>query len=380
MKALNFRRFVLAIFLVAIFVGTAFADKGVFNAKVTPDETFVNEPTTVTVTAEIGSENLYISSVRAYKTTADGKPIALLGQMYDDGTHGDATEADTIFTMQFTVNEPVKSTIYVRVTAAYRRERNRYLSPVMKINIFEHLAPGAPAEHANTLHNVKQNFNSYLTTMTPEDAKQKVLEDILNDPSVSDATLSGNTISVQFTDGTWGMITLEDPDVPSQGSGSALPPNTLPENSQYPTSDNLLIYAPFHSSSVLLGLVHPFQPLDNYAKTHFAESVFMEFSPKPPVITADSSASLDLVKLWGDYGTVIVNTHGGYLEIGGHKYVVIGTGTTVVKNPSMEIELDLKSNRIITTDKKVYAFLPSYITKRAKPMKNTFFGLERAIH
>jgi transposase-like protein len=35
--------------------------------------------------------------------------------MYDDGTHGDATEADTIFTMQFTVNEPVKSTIYVRV-------------------------------------------------------------------------------------------------------------------------------------------------------------------------------------------------------------------------------------------------------------------------
>ncbi|WDN90903.1 hypothetical protein BuS5_03874 [Desulfosarcina sp. BuS5] len=371
MKGTNFRRFFLAIFLVVIFVGSAFADKGVFNAKVTPDEAFVNEPTTVTVTAEIGSENLYISSVRAYKTTADGKPIAFLGQMYDDGTHGDAIEADTIFTMQFTVNEPVKSTIYVRVTAAYRRDRNRYLSPVMKINIFEHLAPDAPAEHANTLNNVKQNFNSYLTTMTPEDAKQKALEDVLNDPYVSDATLSGNTISVQFTDGTWGMITLEDPDVPSEGAGNAIPPNELPSNAKYPGNDNLLIFAPFYSA--------PKTEIPNYAKNRFANSVFMEFTLNSPAITKDSAASLENVKSWGDFGTVILNGHGGYITIKGHKYVAIATGTPTTQTND-EIEKDLQPTddsppRIITTDKKVYAFLPSYITKRAKPMKNTFFWL-----
>lgn len=367
MKILNLRRFFLAIFIVIIFAGVALADKGVFNAKVIPDETFVNEPTTVTVTAEIGSENLYISSVRAYKTTADGRPIALLGQMYDDGTHGDATESDTIFTTQFTVNEPIETIIYVRVTAAYRRDRNRYLSPVMKINIFDHLAPDAPAEHANTLNNVKQNFNSYLATMSPEAAKAKALEDVLNDPSVSDATLSGNNISVQFTDGTWGMITLEDPNVPSEGAGSAIPPNQLPSDAKYPGNDKVLIFAPFYSA--------PKIEIPNYAKNRFQNSVFMGFSFNSPPITKDSAASLENVKLWGDYGAVILNGHGGYLTVNGSNYVAIATGTAVTNNPSREIKLDLKSHRIITTDKKVYAFLPSYITKKAKSMKNTIFWL-----
>ena len=125
------RKFSIFLFLLIFFLATfAYADKGVFNVTSEPNETYINTPTTITIIAEIGSEDLYISSVAAYKTTESGKPIVRLGQMYDDGTHGDAIEADTIFTMQFEVNEPVDQKIYAMVTAAYSRDRRRYLSQV----------------------------------------------------------------------------------------------------------------------------------------------------------------------------------------------------------------------------------------------------------
>ena len=62
-------------FLFLFGVTIAYADKGVFNAKVSPDETFTNTATSIKISAEVGSENLYISSVTAYQTTQDGKPI-----------------------------------------------------------------------------------------------------------------------------------------------------------------------------------------------------------------------------------------------------------------------------------------------------------------
>lgn len=228
--------FLLMLFICLLSIN-AFADRGVFNAKVTPDETFINTPTIITVTAEVGAENLYISSVAAYEVDAMGKPKSYLCRMYDDGTHGDETEADTVFTCQFNVNKPAKINIYVRITAAYSGDRNRYLSPVMSVKIFEPLPNNAPAQHATTLNSTKQNFTNYLSTMDVESAKQKALQDVLNDSAVSDAKLIGNTISVKFKDGTWGIIILDDPTVPSEGSGSALPPNTLPDDAQYPGNE-----------------------------------------------------------------------------------------------------------------------------------------------
>ncbi len=80
---------ILALALVSL-AGPALADRGVFNAQVTPNEMLTaDSPVTVKVTAEIGSGNQYISSVKVYSTTATGQPLALLTQMYDDGTHGD---------------------------------------------------------------------------------------------------------------------------------------------------------------------------------------------------------------------------------------------------------------------------------------------------
>ena len=131
-----YRTAVIFLFLSMAFVSNAFADKGVFNAKITPHETFINTPTVVKITAEIGAENLHISSVNAYLTTKSGQPVALIGQMYDDGTHGDAVPADTIFTVEFSVNQPVEQELYYMVTAAYSADRNRYSSPVLNFTVW----------------------------------------------------------------------------------------------------------------------------------------------------------------------------------------------------------------------------------------------------
>lgn len=367
MKVSNFKKCFLAIFFVIIFIGTAFADKGVFNAKVTPDETFVNEPTTITITAEIGAENLYISSVRAYKTTADGKPIAFLGQMYDDGTHGDAIDADTIFTTQFIVNEPIETTVYVRITAAYRRDRNRYLGPVMPIKIYKEISDNTPGEHADTLKTIKNNFTSYLLAMSPEDAKRRVLEDTLNDPSVADAELSGDSISVIFNDGLRGIIILRDPTTPSKGSGAAIPPNDLPDNAKFPQNDSLLIFTPYYNT---------FHDDSEYAATRFSNSVFMTFTTQTPKVTSNSNASLDLVKHWGDYGAVIIDGHGGYWDYNGTKFVVVLTGSKV-NNPisDNQIKLDYAAGRILPSSDGFWGILPSFISKNANNMQNTFFWL-----
>ncbi len=370
MKATNFRRFFLAIFLIVIFVGSAFADKGVFNAKVTPDEAFVNEPTTVTVTAEIGSENLYISSVRAYQVDENGRPISFLCQMYDDGTHGDKVEADTIFTCQFTLDKPVESTFYVRVTAAYRRDRNRYLSPQLKIQIYEPLPEDLVENMRKDLQELKDSFLSYLGNMSLQEARQKIYEKALSNPNIISVDIDGGDLSIIYKGHLSGWISLYDPENPVDGIGDSVPLN-LPENYKSPGSDKLLIFAPGYSDS------SPQNQIADHAKNVFGNAAYIKFDPINPVITKDSSASLSLVKDWGQYGTIIIHTHGGYIvnPKSHKKEVVLKTGTRATYWKKIWYHFDLKANRIgITGDDRFY-FFPSYIKKHSSAMKNTFVYL-----
>ncbi len=355
-------RNILSIILI-VFVGNALADKGVFNPHLAPDEGFSDKETLVTVSAEIGAEDLHISSVSVYQTTPEGLPISRLGQMYDDGTHGDEREADTIFTTQFNVAEGFEGKMYVRVSAAYQRDRNRYLSPVMEITIYEPLPDNISVELSQEIQNIQNKFENYLISMSLKDASQKALQDALDNPDITSAELNGNIISIIYKNRIRGVIFLNDPSNPVKGSGSSVPPNTLPDNPKFPGNDKLLIFAPFYDADLKLDA--------NAAKSSFDNSVYMEFSPKPAVITKNSSASLDAVKTWGNYGTVIIDSHGGLW--GGE--VVISSGTTVNSANDTKYKLDLAAGRIGAGTSGVYAFYPSYITKHSGSMANTFFWL-----
>jgi len=363
--------------LVCIFIfwaGIAFADRGVFNAKVTPNETLTNTPTTIKVTAEIGSENLYISSVRAYQTSETGQPISQLCQMYDDGTHGDERPADTIFTCHVALNQSTESKFYVRVTAAYQGDRNRYLSPVLKVSIYEPMPEGAVEEIVSIVHNLEQNFNLYIQSVGIDTARQMALQDALNNPNVTSANLSGNTLAIVYRGRIRGIAFLNDPSVPTLQASIY----NLPQNSKTPGNNELLIFAPYYGDGITLDADH--------AQSRFDNSAFMQFVPDPPDITKDGNASLEVVKRWGDHGTVIIYGHGGFWN----DEVVIMTGTSVASflpdlalyfltgiiTPNIASFItDLVTGRVgLGADGRLGVY-PSFITKYNSPMKNTFFYL-----
>jgi len=356
-----------------LFSVNAFADRGVFNAKVIPDETSINTPTTITVTAEVGAENLYISSVAAYEVDAAGKPIAYLCRMYDDGTHGDETEADTVFTCQFSVYKPAATKTYVRVTAAYSRDRNRYLSSNMEINIYEPIPNETVNNAVSELQHIENNFSTYLNLYDVDTARQLVLQDALNNPSNTAAELCGDNLCTIYEDKIRGIAFLSDAINPTdQGSINV---SSLPANIKNPGNNKLLIYGPGYSNGQ--------DKIVDHAQTAFNNAAHMTFDPDPPVIMKDTNASLDLVNNWGDYGTVIIHTHGGYWSVGDQNSVVIVTGTTVndANNQTYAADLaqDLTTNpptlaRLGVSSNK-YVIYPSYITKHANSMKNTFFYL-----
>jgi len=130
--------FLTTISLVVALSHFAWAVQSVDWAKATPDGIFINEPTTVTVTAQVGVDpNLIPSSVSLIRYDSTGKPIANLGTLFDDGTHGDTLAGDNIFSSQVIFNEPALTTIYLKVSAAYRGTLKRTLSNFVAIPVLE---------------------------------------------------------------------------------------------------------------------------------------------------------------------------------------------------------------------------------------------------
>jgi len=70
--------------------------RGVFQAKIIPDEILINTPTDVTVSAEIGSVRDVQSVVLREAGSAISSPMA----MHDDGKNGDMRANDTVFSVQ----------------------------------------------------------------------------------------------------------------------------------------------------------------------------------------------------------------------------------------------------------------------------------------
>lgn len=346
----------------------AIADKGVFSSQLSVDELFVGEPTLITVSAEVGAEDLYINSVSLYETTAEGQPLQRLGSLNDDGINGDARPADTIFSMQFEVSENVATTRYFRVSAAYRGDRGRYLSPVLPVTVYEPIATSVFEDMLADLAALESAFHNYLLSMSLTEARLAVLGDAQANPNILTAELIDDDLSLLYAPGISGWVPLTDPDEILDAPGNSVP-TSLPADYKSPGNDKLLIFAPGYSDA------SPQDKIADHAKSQFDNAEFMEFDPNPVTITKDSAASLAVVKTWGNYGTVIMHTHGGYLnDSAGNKKVVLLTGTHSNLINYIANLLDIVAGRIGVSSGKFYIY-PSYITKHAASMQNTFFYL-----
>ncbi len=118
----------------ALALSPAHAVQRVESVVATPALLFVDTPTTVRFAARVApDDNLIATSVRLVRVTEDGRPVSVEATMFDDGTNGDTTPGDLIFTAEvpLLVSEP--SILRYRVSVAYLRTMRRTLSDIVLV-------------------------------------------------------------------------------------------------------------------------------------------------------------------------------------------------------------------------------------------------------
>jgi len=363
--------------------GLALADRGVFAPRTTPEEVLIHTNTIITIKAEIGGDPAHppiAGSIVVIETDSAGQPLRTVGPMYDDGTHGDETVADTVYATQFALNSQTPEKRYYRVSVAYSGVRNRYLSPLMQVDSYPEL-PATVAETAiSVFARLQRDFDSDVTSMGYAAASAKALAAAQADPNIGPANvnLSGPNLSLMFvaTDPATGyvfripgFVQLGDPaSAGTDGAGRSAPSN-LPPQYKSPGNDRLLIFGPGYNNA------DPQRGIVDHALNRFADPEYMSFDPLPVAAVTDADASLEMVKQWGDYGTVVMHTHGGLWTLNGSQQVVLVSGTPVTLWSQISYMFDLMANRIGIAGDGRFVFYPSFITRHSSNMKNTFFYL-----
>jgi hypothetical protein len=106
----------------------------------------INRPTLVVVTARIAEPTVIATGVTLLKTDGEGRTLATLGTMRDDGSNGDVIAGDRTFTARTSVNEPAVGVLHFRVSAAFRGVVRRTLSAPIVITLDPIPLPPPPGE------------------------------------------------------------------------------------------------------------------------------------------------------------------------------------------------------------------------------------------
>jgi hypothetical protein len=125
----------LLLSLAALLLCGAPALAGVIGAvAVSPQAIDAGVASAVTVSVSITDANYTAGSANVLRVRADGSSV-VLGAMRDDGLAGDAVAGDKIYTLRTTLNEPAAGTVQLQVSAAFRRELRRTLSPLVPLQV-----------------------------------------------------------------------------------------------------------------------------------------------------------------------------------------------------------------------------------------------------
>ena len=199
----NFLLFVMILLSSIPLTPVSFADKGIFQPKVVPDEIMKDRlPATVIVTAEIGDVPPNKVEVSLYQTLKDGHPVRLLCPMQINIKTG-------FFVGNFTISDKKDAALYSRITAVYN-DREAFNSPVQKVLLLDPLPKGSVPDLSGFLGDLKGKFLAYRMTHDLDTARNMVLKDARKNPDMK-ASLSGNDLSVLFKDKIRGIVSLDDP-------------------------------------------------------------------------------------------------------------------------------------------------------------------------
>jgi len=87
------------------------------------------DPTSVVVRAWLAADSSFIAgSVTLWRYDQNGNVLANLGQMFDDGTHGDQVTGDKVFTTTITLNEAGPAIVTLRASADIAPQQTVYSS------------------------------------------------------------------------------------------------------------------------------------------------------------------------------------------------------------------------------------------------------------
>jgi hypothetical protein len=158
--------------------------QGITAFTATPADSFVNTPTTITFRATIPPHpNLITTSANLQRLV--GTTWTNLGTMYNDGTHGDTSAGDNIYTAQATVNESQLGTISFRASVAYRGQLQRSFSNIINVNIVPPL--GLALESGSDFITIGQGFNQNVATIITLSKQSSGTVNVTNSVSVTPA-------------------------------------------------------------------------------------------------------------------------------------------------------------------------------------------------
>jgi hypothetical protein len=181
-----------------------YADKGIFNPKVDPDEVFITDmPAVITIFAEIGDVPMNDIKVSINETTKEGHTLKTLCEMNLDISLG-------LFSGQFTINEKMESTFYFKIFAYYNSQ-GTFESSILKVDIFEPLPEGIIVDLSADLKALENNFIEYLKSNDLLTARQMVLNDAKKNRNITSASLNGHTLSIIYKKKVNGIVFLYDP-------------------------------------------------------------------------------------------------------------------------------------------------------------------------
>ena len=115
---------------------TCEAAQRINRAQATPVIVFVNQPTPVTITAEIEPDpDLVSSSVTLVECNARGKPINNLGKLYNNADPKSTLSGPGIFTKEIMVNKGEPVILHFRVSVPYKGVLPNLLSDVFTVRV-----------------------------------------------------------------------------------------------------------------------------------------------------------------------------------------------------------------------------------------------------
>ncbi|RKY43971.1 MAG: hypothetical protein DRP81_06240 [Candidatus Omnitrophota bacterium] len=301
-------------------------------ARADPDGIFVSQPTTVTVTAQIGVDpNLIPASVNLLRLDQNNRPVAILDRLYDDGTHGDSLQGDNIFTTQVVFNEANPTTINLRVSVAYKGTLRRVLSDIFTVDVIVEIDEETFQSVLDTQEEAQQKFEGLRQIYGDEQARQMTVEWLSMQDNIQDVGISedGVTIWCEYRCGIRGDIL-------------GGPPNTWGE----PGSRSAIVLAPYDS-------LHD-EPAEYIAGKLDSDGCIDLYGGEQ---VKNQNVTVNLIKTIGQYGIIVLTTH-GFLH---RKQAAFTTGETATIQNRMLYLRDLLAGRLTITGSGRYAILPSFI-------------------